>query len=78
MSTVNLRELRNHGGDVLDRVARGERVTVTRSGEPIAELHPLASPKLSAAALVTRWRLLPRVDPVAFLADVDATLNGSV
>src|ERR1039457_110292 len=30
MAEVTIRELRNHGGDVVDRVARGEPVTITR------------------------------------------------
>jgi len=29
MEQVPIRELRNHGGDVVDRVARGEPVTIT-------------------------------------------------
>lgn len=35
---VTIGELRNHGGDVVDRVATGETLTVTRSGKPVAEL----------------------------------------
>jgi Antitoxin Phd_YefM, type II toxin-antitoxin system len=34
MAEVTIRELRNHGGDVVDRVARGEPVTITRAGQP--------------------------------------------
>ena len=33
-----VRELRNHGGEVLDRVARGESLIVTRDGAEVAEL----------------------------------------
>ncbi len=32
MESVSVRELRNHGGEVLDRGARGEAVFVTRDG----------------------------------------------
>ncbi|MBA3287839.1 MAG: type II toxin-antitoxin system prevent-host-death family antitoxin, partial [Acidimicrobiia bacterium] len=32
MVEVTVRELRNHGGEVLDRVIAGERLTVTRDG----------------------------------------------
>ena len=42
MADVSIRDLRNHGGDVVDRVARGERVTITRAGRAVAELRPLA------------------------------------
>ena len=77
MSTVTVGDLRNHGNDVIDRVARGERVTVTRAGKPVAELRPLASARFSSAALLERWRHLPRVDPARFRADVDGMLDSS-
>ena len=32
MEEVTIRDLRNHGGEVVDRVAAGERLTVTRAG----------------------------------------------
>lgn len=54
MSEITVRELRNHGADVLERVARGEALTVTRDGKPIAELRPLARRPLPAAALLKR------------------------
>ncbi|HEY8695232.1 MAG TPA: type II toxin-antitoxin system prevent-host-death family antitoxin [Chloroflexota bacterium] len=78
MATVTIRDLRNHGGDVLDRVGRGERITITRAGNPVAELQPLAQPKLSAEALLGRWRPLPLVDPEAFRSDVDGLLDSSL
>jgi prevent-host-death family protein len=74
MARVTIRELRNHGGDVVDRAARGERITITRSGRPVAELRTLRTP-LSADALLERWRRLPAVDPVALRGDLDELLN---
>ena len=41
MAEVTIRDLRNHGGDVVDRVAAGERLIVTRDGRPVAELRPV-------------------------------------
>jgi prevent-host-death family protein len=38
MTEVTIRELRKHGGEVVGRAARGERITITRSGKPVAEL----------------------------------------
>ncbi len=73
---VSVRELRNNGGQVIDRVARGEQVTITRDGKPVAELRPYAQSKLSAAALLARWRHLPTIDPEALRGDVDAFLDG--
>jgi prevent-host-death family protein len=75
MGPVTIRELRNHGGDVVDRVERGETVTITRSGRPVAELRPVRKPRLTAPELLARCRRLPAVDPSALYADIDAVLN---
>jgi prevent-host-death family protein len=75
MTRVTIRELRNHGGEVVDRAARGEEITITRSGRPVAELRPLRPP-LSAEALLSRWSRLPDVDPIALRADLDHLLDG--
>jgi prevent-host-death family protein len=74
MARVTIRELRNQGGDVVDRAARGEPITITRSGRPVAELRPLRAP-LSADALLERWNRLPAVDPVALQKDIDELLD---
>ena len=75
MAEVSIRELRNHGGDVVDRVAAGERVIVTRGGRPVAELRPLRSTLLTASALLERCRRLPPIDDASLRADLDATLD---
>lgn len=75
MAEASVRDLRNHGGEVLDRVLRGERVTVTRDGTPVAELRPIPGGRLSAAALVERFRALPPIEPSRFRADVDAVVE---
>ncbi|MDP9342551.1 MAG: type II toxin-antitoxin system prevent-host-death family antitoxin [Actinomycetota bacterium] len=75
MREVSIRDLRNHGGEVVDRVARGEQVTITRAGKAVAELRPLPDPALSASALLARWHRLPAVDPVALRADIDEVLE---
>ena len=74
MANVSIRELRNQGGDVVDRAAAGEQITITRSGRPVAELRALRPP-LSADALLSRWQRLPVVDPIALREDVDALLD---
>jgi len=74
-SRATVRDLRNHGGDVLDRVAAGERVVVTRDGRPVAELIPLRAAQLGRDALLARWRHLPRVDGAALRRDLDALLD---
>lgn len=70
-----MRDLRNHGGDVLTRVEHGESVLVTRDGVPVGELRPIPRPRLRATSLLARWRNVPQIDPVAFRADVDAVLD---
>ena len=78
MAEVTIRELRNQGGQVVDRAARGEAITITRDGHPVATLRPVAGPRLSAEALLERWRRLPRVDPVGLRADLDEILDAEL
>jgi antitoxin (DNA-binding transcriptional repressor) of toxin-antitoxin stability system len=75
VAEVSIRELRNHGGDVVDRAAQGEPITITRAGRAVAELRAVSRPPLSAQALLSRWRSLPAVDPIALRADVDSLLD---
>jgi prevent-host-death family protein len=77
MAKVTIRELRNHGGEVVDRAARGEEITITRAGMPVAELRAVRPP-LSAEALLRRWNRLPDVDLRALRTDVDDLLDSSV
>ncbi|HAM01850.1 MAG TPA: type II toxin-antitoxin system prevent-host-death family antitoxin [Acidimicrobiaceae bacterium] len=73
-----MRDLRNHGGEVLARVEQGETVTVTRNGRPVAELRPLPRGGLTAEELVRRWRRLPVVDPDALRRDIDEVVDQSL
>ena len=75
MGTVSIRELRNKGGDVIDRVEAGERVTVTRDGRPVAELRPIRRPPLGRQLLLERWRNLPAVDPERLRAEIDEIID---
>lgn len=75
---ISIRELRNHGGDVVDRVAAGEHLTVTRSGKPVAELRPLRRPPLKATVLLERWRRLPHLEPRRLREDLDAIIDPSL
>jgi prevent-host-death family protein len=77
-SEISIRELRNHGGDVVDRAAGGEHLIVTRSGKPVAELRPLSRPPLKATVLLERWRQLPPVDPDRLREDLDAIVDPSL
>jgi len=50
MTHVPQRELRNNIGEVLRRAERGERLTVTVGGRPVAELGPLRAARGFASA----------------------------
>ena len=71
MTEVSVRDLRNHGGDVLDSVMRGESVTVTRQGKPVAELRPVAGGGTPATVLVERWHTIPVIDLADLRTDLD-------
>jgi antitoxin (DNA-binding transcriptional repressor) of toxin-antitoxin stability system len=77
MSEVSIRDLRNHGGEVVDRATHGEQITITRSGRAVAELRAVRPP-LSAAALLSRRRGLPAIDPASLRADVDRLLDSGL
>ena len=75
MDSVTVRELRNRGGEVLDRVTRGETLVVTRDGTEVAELRPRRRRSPAAADLIARRRHLPEVDPDALRRDLDTVLD---
>jgi prevent-host-death family protein len=78
MGEVSIRDLRNHGGEVIDRVERGERLTITRDGRQVAELRPLGRVPAAAAVLIERWSRLPAVVPGRLRRDVDQVIDSSL
>lgn len=72
---VSVRDLRNDGGRVLDRVERGEIITITRNGRPVAELRPLPRRARSLAELDRRFAGMPAMDESAFRRDIDALID---
>ncbi len=75
MDAVTVRELRNHGGDVLTRVAHGESLIVTRDGTEVAELRPLRRVTVTSADLIARRASLPVLDVKQLEADIDSILD---
>ncbi|MCZ7588331.1 MAG: type II toxin-antitoxin system prevent-host-death family antitoxin [Gaiella sp.] len=61
MATMGVRELRDTLTQVLRRVEAGERIEVTRDGEPIAAIVPLAEDPI--ARLVAEGRARPPLRP---------------
>lgn len=78
MSEVSIRELRNHGGDVVDRAAKGERLTITRSGKPVAEIRPLGREPVPLKMVIARRQRLPLVDPDRLRQDLDQILDPAI
>ena len=70
-----MRDLRNYGGQILNRVERGESMTITRDGSPVALLTPFPQPRLSAAALLESWKNVPRIDAESLRLDIDHALD---
>ena len=77
-ATVTVRDLRNHGGDVLARVQSGETLTVTSHGVPVAELRPIQQRYLTTAELMARKRHLPPMDAERLRADIDAVIDQTI
>jgi prevent-host-death family protein len=75
MGTVSVRDLRNHGGEVLDRIARGESLIVTRDGAEVAEIVPLRRRTRTTAELIAARRTLPTLDSDRLRADLDQILD---
>lgn len=63
---------------MIDRVERGERLTVTRDGRQVAELRPVGPLPVKAEVLVERWSRLPRFDPEGLRRDVDVITDSSL
>ena len=75
MTDVTIRELRNKGGQVIDRVIGGEILTVTRDGVAVAQLVPITERPLSTEALRERWKHLPPMDYDSLRQDIDEIID---
>jgi prevent-host-death family protein len=75
MANISIRDLRNHGGEVVERAQRGERLTITRAGQPVAQLIALPRSPAPLDELRRRWARLPDVDPEALRRDIDDVLD---
>jgi len=78
MADVTIRELRNKGGEVIERVIAGEVLTVTRDGTPVAQLVPLPRKPLAAEALLERHRNLPPLDLDTLRRELDEIIDPSL
>lgn len=74
---MSIRELRNNGGEIVDRAANGEQITITRGGKPVARLTPL-NPEPTAEMVLERFRGLAPIDYETFRADVDEVMGALI
>jgi prevent-host-death family protein len=58
--TVGAYDAKTHLSDLLDRVARGEEITITRHGHPVARLVPVADHHATALQAAAELRDLRR------------------
>ena len=58
-TTVGVRELRQNLSIYLDRVKKGEALTVTEHGEAVAILRPLAKEMTTLERLIAEGRVMP-------------------
>jgi prevent-host-death family protein len=76
VKVITQREFRNNSAAVMDAVEAGETFHVTRNGQEIAELRPVARRRrLTAEELVARHRALPRVDGDDLRREADRLLG---
>ena len=52
MHLVGAYEAKTHLSDLLERVGKGERITITRHGVPIAMLVPMATSRADAGSII--------------------------
>jgi prevent-host-death family protein len=78
MDEVSIRELSERVSELVNRAAAGERFSVTRHGEPVAQLVPARRPVPRLEALRECRRSLPALEPVTFRRDIDRVLDAEV
>lgn len=78
MKKITIRDLRNQGGQVVERVLAGEHLVVTRDGHAVAELRPTSREPLEAGALLERWRTLPKMNSQALRREIDELMDPGI
>ncbi len=77
METIGAYEAKTHLPKLLDRVAKGERILITRHGSPVAVLQPADKEKqVDVAAVIQEMRRLRRSHPLNGLTIKDMVEQG--
>ena len=75
MDMIGAYEAKTHLPQLLDRVARGERLTITRHGKPVAQLIPVATDRQRAQQAAERLIERRQHLKTASVADLMATIH---
>jgi prevent-host-death family protein len=75
MKTIGAYEAKTHLPRLLDRVVRGESLTITRHGRPVARLVPVEGPLTRAKDAAARIRERRQRIAGAPLADLIASIH---
>lgn len=78
MKKITIRDLRNRGSEVVERILAGEHLVVTRDGHAVAELRPTQREPLEATALLKRWSVLPKVDGQTLKRQIDDLMESGI
>ncbi len=58
--TIGVYEAKTHFSRLIDTVAQGERIVITRNGAPVAELRPIEPERTSPEELVRQFKAFQR------------------
>ena len=75
METIGAYEAKTHLSKLLDRVARGESLTITRHGKPVARLVPVTTGRERAQEALDRMIELRKHIKLAPIAELMATTH---
>jgi antitoxin (DNA-binding transcriptional repressor) of toxin-antitoxin stability system len=74
--TITQRELRNSSGKIVRALDRGETFLVTREGDPVGELRPVARRRfVPAGEVMAAFASACRVDTTRFQRDLDVVVD---
>jgi prevent-host-death family protein len=77
METVGAYEAKTHLSKLLDRVAKGEQIIITRHGSPVAIMQPAdRSKQVDVAAVIRKMRSLRRAHQLGGLSVKDMIEEG--
>ena len=74
-STVNIHDAKTHFSRLIERVLRGERITIAKAGRPVAVLGPVDDPPATRTPGMDKGRLIIHADFDEPLPELDADFS---